>query len=378
MPSAGKRAVTANLLCLCPAQYAILESTQNRYFHTLGQFSFSLINFIVKIGALMRQDIIDRLRVITEEEQEILDGKESVSRERYTSQNDFVIDSSKLLRKGQLIMIRPHTRFVHFPRHRHDYVEMVYMCSGTTTHIINGTNTITLQEGDLLFLNQYATQEILPAGKDDIAVNFIILPEFFDRTLPMMERENVLRDFLVSSLSQNTALMNYLHFQAKEIIPVQNLIENMIWTLLTDKKGTNTLTQLTMGLIFMNLSMFAETINQDGPDQYEQNIVFSVLKYIETHYRDGTLESISAELKQPVYYLSRLLKKHTKKNFKELLQQRKFQQAEWLLSRTSLPVDAVINAVGYDNSSYFYRIFRKKYGISPKEYRNHPYKDREN
>ena len=194
----------------------------------------------------------------------------------------------------------------------------------------------------------------------------------------MMERENVLRDFLVSSLSQNTALMNYLHFQAKEIIPVQNLIENMIWTLLTDKKGTNTLTQLTMGLIFMNLSMFAETINQDEPDQYEQNIVFSVLKYIETHYRDGTLESISAELKQPVYYLSRLLKKHTKKNFKELLQQRKFQQAEWLLSRTSLPVDAVINAVGYDNSSYFYRIFRKKYGISPKEYRNHPYKDREN
>ena len=72
------------------------------------------------------------------------------------------------------------------------------------------------------------------------------------------------------------------------------------------------------------------------------------------------------------------IKKHTKKNFKELLQQRKFQQAEWLLSRTSLPVDAVINAVGYDNSSYFYRIFRKKYGISPKEYRNHPYKDREN
>ena len=37
-----------------------------------------------------------------------------------------------------------------------------------------------LQEGDLLFLNQNAVQEILPAGKDDIAVNFIVLPEFFD------------------------------------------------------------------------------------------------------------------------------------------------------------------------------------------------------
>ena len=104
-------------------------------------------------------------------------------------------------------------------------------------------------------------QEILPAGERDIAVNFIILPEFFDRTLPMMERENILRDFLVSSLSQNSALTSYLHFQAKEIVPVQNLIENMIWTLLSDRKGINTLTQMTMGLIFMNLSAFADTIN---------------------------------------------------------------------------------------------------------------------
>ena len=55
-------------------------------------------------------------------------------------------------------------------------------------------------------------QEILPADERDIAVNFIILPEFFDRTLPMMERENILRDFLVSSLSSNSALTSYLHF----------------------------------------------------------------------------------------------------------------------------------------------------------------------
>ena len=318
----------------------------------------------------MRQNILDRLTVITEEEREILNGQKNVRQDRYTLQKDFIVDSGRLLRKGQLIMIRPHTRFIHFPKHRHNYVEMVYMCTGTTTHIINGTNTITLEEGDLLFLNQYATQEILPAGEHDIAVNFIILPEFFDRTLPMMERENILRDFLVSSLSQNSALISYLHFRAKEIVPVQNLIENMIWTLLSDRKGINTLTQMTMGLIFMNLSSFADTINQDGPDQYEQNIVFSVLKYIETHYKDGTLSEISAELKQPTYYISRLLKKHTSNNFKGLLQQRKLQQAGWLLANTSLPAEDIISAIGYDNSSYFYRIFKEKYGVSPKEYRS--------
>lgn len=57
------------------------------------------------------------------------------------------------------------------------------MCQGTTTHILNGSKVI-LEAGDLLFLNQNAEQEILPAGEQDIAVNFIVLPEFFDTAFP--------------------------------------------------------------------------------------------------------------------------------------------------------------------------------------------------
>lgn len=64
------------------------------------------------------------------------------------------------------------------------------MCQGSTHHIINGDPVI-LQQGELLFLNQNATQEIYPAGETDIAVNFIILPEFFDHTLQVLdERES--------------------------------------------------------------------------------------------------------------------------------------------------------------------------------------------
>ena len=320
-------------------------------------------------GEIMRQDLLAQLQKITEEEQAILDGRQDVQKELYTSGRGFVIDSRKLLRKGRLIEIRPHTRFVHFPRHSHNYVEMVYMCSGSTTHIINDRDRITLQEGDLLFLNQNATQEILPAGKNDIAVNFIILPEFFDHAFSMIERENILHDFLISVLSQDSSLSSYLHFQAKDILPVQNLIENMIWTLLHKKAGTNTINQTTMGLLFLNLSMFADTINQDDPNQYEQNLVFSVLKYIETHYKNGSLTEVAEEMKQPAYFISRLLKKYTDSNFKELLQQRKLQQAAYLLSQTPLTVDAVMENIGYDNSSYFYRKFREKYGCSPRKYR---------
>lgn len=318
----------------------------------------------------MRQEILTYLQKITPEEQAILDGHTDIQKELYASGNDFIVDSRKLLEKGRLIEIRPHTRFAHFPLHRHNYIEMVYMCHGSTTHIINSTDRIVLHEGDLLFLNQNVTQKILPAGKDDIAINFIILPDFFDRSIAMIEKDNILYDFLISALSDDCSKSSYLHFQAKDIIPVQNLMENMIWTLLHKRSNTNTLNQTTMGLLFMNLSSFATTLNKNDPNQYEQNLVFSVLKYIESHYKHGTLESISKEIKQPTYYVSRLLKKHTGLNFKELLQQRKLQQAAYLLTHTTLSTEAIMSAIGYENSSYFYRKFREKYGCSPKEYRS--------
>ena len=316
----------------------------------------------------MDQKLLAHLKKITAEEQELLQGSGDIQQELYTSKTAFVIDSQKLLEKGRLIEIRPHTRFAFFPRHRHDYVEMVYMCSGSTTHIINGKERIELREGDLLFLNQTVYHEILPTGEDDIAVNFIILPAFFDRAITMIERENVLRDFLLSTLSSESS-SSYLHIPTKDIVPVQNLIENMIWTLIYQRHGTNTLNQTTMGLLFLNLSLFAERINQNDPGRREQALVFSILKYIESHYKSGTLADISASIQLPTYTVSRLLKRHTGLNFKELLQKRKLEQAAYLLSNTPLTVDAIRENIGYDNSSYFYRCFKDKYGCSPADFR---------
>ncbi len=316
----------------------------------------------------MDERLLSRLRIITEEEQDILDGQ-GVQRERYTSGRDFVVDSEKLLEKGKLIEIRPHTRFVHFPRHRHNYVELLYMCSGTTTHILNGTQKLVLRQGDLLFLNQAVYHEILPAAEGDVGVNFILLPQFFDRSFRMLEQENVLRDFLISTLAGESAFAGWLHIAAGDILPVENLLENMIWTLLEKKPGVNLLNQTTMGLLLQNLTLFAENINRTLPDSREENAVFTTLQYIETRYRDGTLEEIAARLHMPPYALSRLLTRHTGANFKQLLQQRKLQQAVYLISHTGMSADAVLEAIGYENSSYFYRKFKEKYGCTPAAYR---------
>ncbi len=317
----------------------------------------------------MDRELLRRLRAITAEEQAILDGQGTVRRELYTTRRGFVVDSGKLLKKGKLIEVRAHTRFVHFPRHRHNYVELIYMCSGSTTHIINGGETVVLNTGDLLFLNQAVYHEILPAALDDVAVNFIILPQFFDRSLAMLEQKTLLWDFLVSTLAGESTFAGYLHISAQDILPVHNLLENMIWTLLEDKKGVNVLNETTMGLLLLNLTLFAVNINRADPSRRDENTVFTVLKFIETHYRDGTLADIAGRLHQPEYAVSRLLARHTGQNFRQLLQQRKLQQAAYLLANTPLPVEGILERIGYENSSYFYRRFREKYGRSPAEYR---------
>lgn len=123
----------------------------------------------------MNPELLNELKKITDEEQILLSGNKGIDRSIYMHENSVEVDRELLLEKGKLITLRPHTRFVYFPKHTHNYVEMVYMCSGRTRHIINGTEVI-LKAGELLILNQHATQEIFPADEEDVAVNFIIWP----------------------------------------------------------------------------------------------------------------------------------------------------------------------------------------------------------
>ena len=75
----------------------------------------------------MQEQLLAHLRKISEEEQRILDGVAKVDKDIYTSGKDFTVDSKKMLKEGRLIAVRTHTRFVHFPSHRHKFIEVLYV-----------------------------------------------------------------------------------------------------------------------------------------------------------------------------------------------------------------------------------------------------------
>ena len=312
--------------------------------------------------------MIRELSVITEEEKSILDGRQGIDQQLYTEKKELIVDSEKLLKRGKLIEVRPHTRFVKFPRHRHNYVEVIYMCQGTTTHYIDG-NEVVLEPGDLLFLNQNSEQEILPAGETDIAVNFIILPEFFNMAFSMMgTEENALKEFLVGTLCGKSEQTSYLYFHVADVLPIQNLVENMVWTIFYDMGNKRSCNQITMGLLLLQLLNYMDKM-ETGSSRFDTELTGNVLNYIEEHYKDGSLSDLAESMNYDLYWLSREIRKRTGRTYKELLQAKRMNQAAYLLTSSRLPVADIIESVGYDNTSYFYRKFKERYGVSPKEYR---------
>jgi len=310
--------------------------------------------------------VLEALSSITEEEQILLTGNAGIDRSLYMDGAGDVVLGNKLLQPTKLITVRPHTRFVHFPEHTHDYVEIVYMCQGSTVHIVNGVR-VELSAGELLLLGQNALQEILPAGEDDIAVNFIIRPEFFSATLSYLgDDETPLRKFIVDCLCGENET-GFLHFKVSDVLPVQNLVENLLWTLISDTPNKRGINQATMGLLFMQLLNHTDRLTSNSP---EQEIVLQILRYVEEHYRDGSLTEIAEELHYDPAWLSREIKRRTGKNYTDLMQDKRLSQAMWLLKNTNKKVDEIAAAVGYENISYFHRLFAGRYGMSPKKLRD--------
>ncbi len=312
----------------------------------------------------MRKELLDILSPITPEEQRLLAGEE-IQRDLYMNSDD-VIRADKLMEAGRLITFRPHTRFAPFPEHRHDFVEMLYMCQGETTHIVGG-KTLTLQAGELLLLPQHTTQQSRAAGAEDIGVNFIVLPAFFEQVLPMIGEQNTpLKRFLVDCLCGEQSDIPYLHFKVAEVAPVQNLIENLLYTFLHPTTSRRQVQQTTMGLLFLHLLEQTEHL---APPDGRQALLLEVYRYVEQHYKDGTLEALAEALHFDPAFLSRRIKQLSGRTYTELVQQKRLSRAAFLLKNTTRKVDDIARSVGYDNISYFHRLFHKQFSCSPRQYR---------
>ncbi len=134
------------------------------------------------------------------------------------------------------------------------------------------------------------------------------------------------------------------------------------------------------------------SLSLPGYQQMIQGLLLQLAVLVRREYGESELDPLSSEAGQIRNYIlrncryvtaaqtadtfhyhvntvNRLLKKAYGQTFTQILQQCRLQLASQLLCRSDLPVRDVAVECGYDNLSYFYRIFQESYQMTPLQWR---------
>lgn len=177
-----------------------------------------------------------------------------------------------------------------------------------------------------------ASHEIERAEYEDIAVNFIVLPQFFDTALERIGADNALGRFIANSISRAGG-SDFLLFRVADVLPVQNLVENLVWTLVNDTKNRRRITQNTMALLFLELLNCTDKLAASENEGDHSALVMTALREIEENYRTASLTDIAEKYGVTISYLSAAVHSTTGFTFKSLLRRKRMEKAAALLSR---------------------------------------------
>ena len=123
------------------------------------------------------------------------------------------------------------------------------------------------------------------------------------------------------------------------------------------------------GILQILLSRFLRHAHQQLP--FHDNRIRHALTFIHQNINKKIyLEALATETCVSKDHLIRIFKKATGETPANYITRKKLERAELLLTTTIIPVKNIATELGYDDISYFIRIFRKHSNMSPQEYRN--------
>lgn len=123
--------------------------------------------------------------------------------------------------------------------------------------------------------------------------------------------------------------------------------------------------QLQKTVEFFIESMFVQNTNKNS------EVVKNAIQYITQNYNTPlTLEDTANHVHLNPSYFSTLFKQSCGSSFKEYLNYIRIEESKNLLTNTSYSIIDIAIAVGFENQSYFTKVFKKFTGLTPKQYRN--------
>ena len=99
-------------------------------------------------------------------------------------------------------------------------------------------------------------------------------------------------------------------------------------------------------------------------------IIKKAIQYISQHFsEDLTLEQVAGHIHLNAAYFSSMFKQSTGSSFKEYLNMVRIEESKRLLANTDYTIIDIAIAAGFEDQSYFSKVFKKYTGLTPRQYR---------
>lgn len=257
--------------------------------------------------------------------------------------------------------------------HSHNYIELTFVLEGECKYELNG-KIYNVSQNDLLFINPgYSHTTILTDEKNppvlfaigftDINLNGIDMPEntFSFKDIPLVyscpdeltaEIRKIIDEILLEKTNCLPGRYFYMHACLVQLILI---IVRFIYKFDTKRNS----------LIISEVN--EETLSVRGKKQ----IVEDICTFMSEHYSEKiSLEAIASNMYLSPIYISKLFKEETGDSPINYLISIRLKKAASLLTNSSLSISEISALVGYENTYYFNKLFKKNYGQTPGEYRN--------
>lgn len=285
---------------------------------------------------------------------------------------DWVINSSKMMKENESFAIHQHKRFVSFEEHKHDYIELIYVYSGEIKQRING-NEVNIKAGEVCILDLNAMHSIEPAGENDIAINILMTESFFNSMFMSSLSENdIMSKFIIKAIYQKKEYSEYLLFPSSNNEFIRIIMKRLLCECFDKKLAFDTAVNAYIILLFTEfLRDYKNNMGDSKVKDLNIAIITEIKNYLYKNYKVADLKTTSEYFHFNADYLSKLIKNLTGDNFTGLLQDIKLKETCTLLKNSDFTIEEIMNRVGYNNMSYFYKFFKKHFKLTPVEYRNH-------
>jgi AraC family transcriptional regulator, dual regulator of chb operon len=243
--------------------------------------------------------------------------------------------------------------------HDHDYYEFFLVADGSVMHLVNDARVL-LKKGQLVFIRPTDTHTFEKVTKSKSSfINVAILEktinELFEYLGRGFNRADILEPFLPVNiqLSTNELVSLLQKFQSLNTIPVN------------DKAGLNVQLRIILTQIFSEFFIRRSVTNTEIPEWLSR----VVLKLQRPENLSKGKEVIKESAFKSDEHISRSFKKHFNKTPTQYINELRLNYTANQIRYSNRKIPDIAFESGFENLSYFYRQFKIMFSYTPYEFR---------